>query len=284
MTRLATVLTLGLGLLVAAPRPAAGQLRPLDPADWRIFDRDTHLILGIGSGILRDQPLSLAASRATLLELGSYRLLWRSGRFGLDISGVAIWRADEDSVTGTPAAGVGPATDGIRSDAGPLLIATILRLTPERWSTAVALRFGARIPTTSDESGLERDRTDWFALAGVRWKAGGWALAGETGVGINGARPSNYPQSDALLYSASVHRELGAVALFTSVTGQLDGLHGSVLGNEDQAELRSGLRLGRRWWLQPTWVHGLSHAAPGNGLLLLAGFATGCRADCLPFN
>jgi hypothetical protein len=269
---------------LAAAIPVRGQLRPLDPADWRIFDRDTDLVVGAGGGVLWDQPLSLAASRGTLLELGSYRILWRSGRMGLDLSGTAVWRLHEDTVTGEPAPGVDPAVEEIRSDAGPVLAATILRLSPERWSTDVMVRFGARIPTTSDESGLERDRTDWFALAGLRWKAGGWSLAGETGVGINGARTSDYPQSDAFIYAASVLREVGPVAAFGAVTGQLDGLHGSVLGNEDKSELRAGLRLGRRYWLQTTWVRGLSRNSPGNGLLLLAGIATGCRTDCLPFD
>jgi hypothetical protein len=272
-------------LLAALQAPQVGaQLRPLDPADWRIFDRDTELVVGAGGGVLWDQPLSLAGSRGTLLELGNYRILWRSGRIGLDLSGTAVWRLREDTITGTPAPGVEPADHDIRSDAGPVLAATIVRLTPERWSTDVMVRFGARIPTTSDESGLERDRTDWFALAGVRWKAGGWSLAGETGLGINGALPADYPQSDALLYSASVLHERGPVAAFGAVTGQFDGLSGSVLGNEDKGELRAGVRFGRRYWLQTTWVRGLSRTSPENGLLLLAGFAAGCRTDCLPFN
>lgn len=271
-------------LVLALAAPASAQLRPLDPSDWRIFDRDTHLVVGAGGGLLWDQPLTLAGSRGTLRELGSYRVLWRSGRMGLDLSGTALWRLREDSITGPPAPGIEPAEDEVREDAGPFIAATIIRLTPERWTTDVMIRFGARIPTTSDETGLERDRTDWFALAGVRWKAGGWALAGETGVAINGARVEDYPQSDALLYAASVLRELGPAAAFGAVTGQLDGLHGSVRGNEDKSELRAGLRLGRRYWLQTTWVYGLTRTSPESGLLLLAGFATGCRADCLPFN
>jgi len=277
---LAALLPLGAGVAGSA----SAQLRPLDPADWRIFDRDTDLLAGAGGGMLLDQPLTLAASRGTLLELGSYRLLWRSGRIGLDLSGVAVWRLHEDTITGTPTEGVAPAHRGIREGAGPFIAATILRLTPERWSTDVMIRFGARIPTTSDESGLERDRTDWFALGGARWRVGAWSLAGEAGVGINGARPVNYPQSDALLFSGSVLRAQGPVSVFTALTGQLDGLNGSVRGNEDKAELRTGVRLGRRWWLQTTWVHGLTRTSPDNGFLLLAGFATGCRVDCLPFN
>jgi len=278
-------LVLALALLfLAGASPLAAQLRPLDPTDWRIFDHDVDLVAGAGGGVLWNQPLSLAASRGTLLELGSYRILWRAGRFGLDLSGVAIWRLHEDTITGTPVSSVDPANHGIRMDAGPFVAATLVRLTPERWSTDVILRFGTRIPTTSDESGLERDRTDFFALAGIRWHRAGWSLAGEGGVGINGARPSNYPQSDALVYAGSVSRQAGPLAAFAAVTGQMDGLRGSILGNEDKGELRAGLRLGRRYWLQSTWVRGLSSTSPDNGLLLLFGIATGCRHDCLPFN
>lgn len=277
------VFGLVLGLLCAAAS-AAAQLRPLDPPDWRIFDPDTKLIVGAGSGVLWNQPLSLASSRGTLEELGSYRILWRSGRMGLDLSGVAIWRLHEDTITGTPDPHVVPAVHGNRADAGPFIASTILRLTPERWSTDVAIRFGARIPTTSDESGLERDRTDWFALGGARWRAGPWAFLAEAGVGINGTRLPEYPQSDALIYSAGIMRRQGLVSISSVVAGQLDGLDGSVRGNEDRSELRTGVRVGRRWWLEATMVRGLTHSSPNYGILFMAGAAIGCRIDCLPFN
>jgi hypothetical protein len=270
--------------ILASATPASAQLRPLDPLDWRIFEGDNQLMLALGAGVLWDQPLPLAGSRGTLQELGTYRVLWRSGRVGLDLSGVAFWQLREDSITGPPAPGVEPAANGVRRDPGPVVASTLVRLSPEQWPTTVLVRFGTRIPTTSDESGLERDRTDFFALAGVRWRRGAWALAGEGGVGINGARLADYPQSDALLYAGSLLHERGALGGFVAVTGQRDGLPGSILGNEDKSELRLGLRVGRRYWLQTTWVRGLTDASPGRGVLLLAGFTAGCRTDCLPFN
>jgi len=281
---LVSPLVLGSLLGAALACPASAQLRPLDPIDWRIFDAGNQLMASVGAGLLGDQLLPLAGSRGTLQELGSYRVLWRAGRVALDMSGVAFWRLREDSITGPPATGVEPATNGVRRDPGPVLASTLVRLSPERWRTTVLVRFGTRIPTTSDESGLERDRTDFFALAGVRWRAGAWSLAGEGGLGINGARLPDYPQSDALLYSGSVLHERGPASVFMAVTGQLDGLDGSVLGNEDKSEFRAGVKLGRRIWLQSTYVHGLTRTSPRHGLLLQAGFTAACRTDCLPFN
>lgn len=280
--------TLVLALLVPAlaPGSAAAQLRPYEPLDWRIFDRGTNLLLGTGVNVLWDQTVPLAGARGTFLEVPTYSFLWRSGRAGLEISGSAIWQLTEDSVVHEPAPGVGPAgSDGLRRDAGPVHVATLVRLSPDRWSTDVVLRFGTRIPTTSDESGLDRDRTDFFALAGGRLHFGAWSVAGESGLGINGARSEHYPQADVWVYSLRLQHEGSAHALFAGVAGHQDG-HSGVppLGNEDQGELRAGLRLGKRWWVQTTYVRGYRGPAARHGLLVGAGAAIGCRTDCLPFN
>lgn len=269
--------------LALAPSPAAGQLRPLDPLDWRIFDPQTNLIAGAGGSVLARMLAPLAGTRGMLTELGSYQLLWRTGRMGIEITGTALLRFREDTTLFPPAADVRPARDGVRQEPGPLHVGTLLRLTPERWSTDVALRFGTHIPTTSDESGLERDRTDFYALLGARWRRGGWSVAGESGVGINGTRAHDYPQSDVWSYTLQLERRWARAALFGAVAGHQDGR--SLVpapGNEDQGELRAGLRLGHRWWLQTTYIHGYRGPAPKHGLLLAAGLAHGCRTDCLP--
>lgn len=269
--------------LALAPHLAAAQLRPLDPLDWRIFDAGTNLVAGAGGSVLGRMVAPLAGTRGVMTELGTYQLLWRTGRMGIEITGTALLRFHEDTVLFPPAANVEPAPGGVRQEPGPLHVGTLLRLTPERWPADVALRFGTHIPTTSDESGLERDRTDFYALVGARWRTGAWTLAGESGVGINGTRQPDYPQSDVWSYTLQLERRWARAALFAAIAGHQDG-HSLVppAGNEDQGELRAGLRLGRRWWLQSTYVHGFRGPAPKHGLLLAAGIAHGCRSDCLP--
>lgn len=274
------LLALAAGMLL--PRPAAAQLRPLDPFDWQVLDTENSLIASIGAAALFAQPAPLAGSEGRLLELGRYRLLWRSGRFGLELSGTALWRYTEQDSIEPPLDFVAPAEDGIRQDAGPASVATFVRLLPARSPADVLLRFGARIPTTSDESGLERDETDFFALLGGRWRTGALALSGEAGVGIHGSVLPGYRQSDVLLYNFGATHETGVLRTAAFVVGRVDGRGDRIRGNEDQAELRLEVRAGKDRWVQAGYVKGISEYAPAHGLMIGIGFRTGCRGDCLP--
>ena len=112
------------------------------------------------------------------------------------------------------------------------------------------LRFGATIPTTSNESGLDRDRTDVFALLSARYRRGALSLSAENGVGINGTMVPGLPQSDVWTYAFGAAYDLGGVVLATDFVGRQDG-HGYVIrGNEDLRELRAGFDLGRAHWLR----------------------------------
>lgn len=275
---------LALLLCALAAAPASAQLRPAEPLDWRIFDRETQLVMSAGSGVLLEQGATIAGSRGTLAELGTYRLLWRSGRAGIDFGGTAVWRFREDTILRERAEGVDEARNGTRMDAGPLTVAAIVRLTPEHWRTDVALRFGTRIPTTSDESGLERDRTDFLATLGARWRYHGFSAMGETGVGINGTRDHEYPQSDVWSFALRLQQQVSHYAVFAGINGHQDGHSWTPpRGNEDQAEAHGGVRVGRRWWAQGVYIHGWRGPAPNHGLQLSAGVQLGCRSDCLPF-
>ena len=269
----------GLALL---PAVAHAQLRPLDPFEWRILETGHNVVGSFGSGITFDQPVPLAGSEGRLLELGSYRLLWRSGRMGIDVAGVAVWHHTQQDSLEPPAAGVRPPENGVRKDFGPAIASAFIRLSSAQSSTALLVRFGARLPTTSHHSGLERDETDFFALAGARWGGESWALAGEAGVGIHGTVRDGYRQSDVLIYNVGLRRTLGPAAASASLVGHLDGHDWRVRGNEDLSELRLGLQAGRSRWVQATYVRGVSGYSPDYGFYLGVGFATGCAGDCLP--
>src|SRR5690606_41221388 len=120
---------------------------------------------GMGIGVLTDQRASLAGTRGTLVEIGNWFITYRSGRLALEFSGTAVrWFEDEDVLT-PPFVRTDPSDGNARTDAGDVRIATLLRLLGESDAAMAGLRFGTRLPTPSDEPGLDVDRTDFFATA-----------------------------------------------------------------------------------------------------------------------
>ena len=262
---------LGALALLVVPQPAAAQLRPLEPLEWRIFENDAVFIAGIGGGVLRDQPAPLAGTRGTLLEAGTYSVVMRSARIAIQLGGTALWRFTELDTTAAPVEIVEPA-NGVRQDAGPAFVSTAFRFSPDSWPADLVLRFGATLPTTSNESGLERDRTDLFALLSARYTRGALSLSAENGVGINGTMRPGLPQSDVWTYAFGASYALQAVTLSADLVGRQDGHSYVIRGNEDLRELRAGFDLGRTRWLRVRYVRGLEDAAsPAHGLRVSAG-------------
>jgi hypothetical protein len=262
---------------IAWPTDAAAQLRPLEPLEWRIFDGQAAFIAGAGGAVLWDQPAPLAGTRGTLIEIGTYSLTLRSARIAIQLGGTALWRFTENDTTAPPVAVVEPA-DGTRYEPGPAFASTAFRFSPDTWPTDLVLRFGATIPTTSNESGLERDRTDFFALLGVRYRRGALSLTAENGVGINGTMQQGLPQSDVWTYAFGAAYALPAFVLAADFVGRQDGHSYVIRGNEDLRELRVGFDLGGERWLRVRYIRGLADdAAPAHGLVLGAGITIGGR-------
>lgn len=261
-------------MLLFAARPLAAQLRPLEPIVWRGLDGSAHTHAGIGLGLLTDQRASLAGTRGTLLEIGNWFVTYRSGRIALEFAGTALRRFEDEAVLDAPFARTDAPDGAARVDAGDVRVATIVRLLGDVDRSVLALRFGTRLPTTSDEPGLDRDRTDFFATLAARHRlVPGIRVFAETGVGINSTVLESYPQSDVLVYSAGVEaaRRRNAAGLRLQVVGN-DDLHRRVIrGNEDLAELRLGGWLGERRWIEVEIVHGLAEFSPAWGVLLEGG-------------
>lgn len=254
-----------------SPAPAAAQLRPLEPLDWRIFDENVVAVGGAGGGVLRDQPAPLAGTRGTLLEIGNWSLSYRSARIAVEVGGTALWRLTEHDTTGAPVDVVEP-SDGVRQEPGPAFAATAFRFSPDTWPADLVLRFGATIPTTSNESGLDRDRTDFFALLGARYRRNALELTAENGVGINGTLRPGLPQSDVWTYAFGAAYTLGSLVLAADFVGRQDGHSYVIRGNEDLRELRVGFDAGRARWLRVRYVRGMAEdASPAHGLRLTAG-------------
>ena len=258
--------------LVLAPTGAAGQLRPLDPAPWSIFEAGVSLSAGAGVGVHRRQRAALTGTEGRLLELGNFRAAWRSGRIALEASGTAYRVFDGESRFAPASAGVREGIDLRRTDAGDFRISTSVLLTPPEARARALLRFGTRLPTTDDGVGLDRDQTDFFALAGGQLRGARLRAMAELGVGIFGTRNPSHEQSDAVVYTFATEYAGGPVVPSLALVGHADAFDSwTPRGNEDLAELRAGVRIGDGYWLKAEWVAGLVEFSPGAGLLLTAG-------------
>jgi hypothetical protein len=258
-------------ILLIAPAGLMAQLRPIDPLDWRPFDSPAPVLLEFGFGLLRDQHASLAGTKGTLYELGNFHVAWRTGRVVLELSGTASRRFEDQVVLREPALGADQPNGELRRDAGDVRASTLILLNAAEQRATFVLRFGTRLPTTSEEIGLDRDRTDFFATVGGRYRLGPLALNGESGVAINGTRLAGYDQSDVWTYSFGIEYDVGPLTPTAVIVGHQDGHSWVARGNEDLSELRVGVRAGGRYWLQATAVKGIAAFSPGGGMLLMAG-------------
>lgn len=247
------------------------QLRPVDPIDWALFDTTRTVVAAIGLGLLSGQPASLAGTRGDLFEFGNFRFAWRSGRVGLELAGTLFRHFSDDAVISAPFVGSDPPNGEARSDAGDIRAATIIRINGANTPVLLALRFGTRLPTTSEQPGLDRDRTDFFATLGAQYSRNHLSLSGESGVAINGTRVDGVDQIDVWTYSLGLEYRLGRFVPNALIVGQNDVHRRVIRGNEDLTELRLGLRAGDRTWIDVSFVHGLADYSPERGLLLMAG-------------
>jgi surfeit locus 1 family protein len=272
-----------LAAIAGVPAPAMAQLRPLEPAEWRVFDGNVWLVADGGFSLLHEQRASLAGTTGTLLESGNYAVTLRSNRLAVSLWGTAVLRLMDEAAWGEPVGAARPADGGTRRGSGRAVAATLVRVSPDQWPVAVLVRFGAVLPTTSHRSGLDRDRTDFFALAGLRYRTGPLTLTTEHGVGVNGTVYNSYPQSDVWTYGAGAFLDLpgGLAGLpvtgVMEIVGQQDGNDWVIRGNEDLQEVRAGVDVGNSWLLRARYVRGRTAFSPSSGWRLSGGVLLGRR-------
>lgn len=259
-----------LSLFAASPAPA--QLRPLEPVDWTMLESGYTVHAAAGVAGFNDHYASLAGTRGRLLELGNYRVAWRMGRVVIEAAGTAFRVFEDEREVAPPAGNARPPDGSTRVDTGDHQIGTLVQLTPPGASSAVALRFGTRLPTTDNRIGLDRDETDFFATFAARTGPRALELSAEAGLGINGSRAQGVDQADVLLYSASLAYDAGSFSSVLSIAGQ-DDLRAKVTrGNEDLAEVRAGVLWGDHRWIRVEAVAGLRRASPQAGLRVTGGW------------
>lgn len=258
---------------VLACAPAArAQLRPLDPLEWRMFDAARTVSAQAGAGWLPEQRASLAGTEGTLVEAGNFRAFWRTGRVVLEAGGTVQRLFDEESRFAPAEPDVEPDEDGERRDAGDYRVLTAVRLTNEGAPVAAALRFGARLPTTDNTVGLDRDATDFIATLAGRAVRGRVSVQAEAGVGIFGTRERAFEQDDLLVYALRAEYAAGRIQPMLTVLGQQVGTgHEEIRGNESLGEVRLGVRTAGRGWLVAEVVKGYTDFSPGLGILVSAG-------------
>jgi hypothetical protein len=259
-------------LLSAAALPAAAQLRPLEPTSLRALSPDVSLTAELGASRLSGQRASLAGTEGVLTEAGNFALTWRTGRVALEIAGTAQRYFHETSAFAAADPQVVPSADGRRRDMGDLRIGTSLRLTPDSARVTGLLRFGTRLPTTDNTTGLDRDATDFFLALGAIARRGALVLGAEAGIGINGTREPRFEQDDLLLYTVRAELTRGWFTPGVTILGQMHGgEHPPIRAVEDLGEVRVGVRVGSRRWLRVEAVRGYAPFSPSGGVRVSAG-------------
>lgn len=254
---------------------ASAQMRPLEPVDFSVLT-GAPVRVQFGGGFFVDQYAALAGSRGRLLEAGDFRAAWRSGRIAVEVGGTVQRFFREDEIVRAPAEAVRPADEGKRHDSGDYRLQTLVRLTNETSPTIAIARFGTRLPTTDNRTGLERDQTDFFGTVGAARQFGAFFIAADAGVSINGTRVANYEQADVLTYGATVAYRRSRFTPFMSATGQEDFHEVATRGTEDLGELRIGARLGNaRRWVNIAAVRGYRESSPSAGLVMNVNAAFG---------
>ena len=275
--KLLSLLSACAGMMFLFAAPICGQLRPLEPFFWDAFS-GAPLRVSARVAWLDDQPASLAGTVGRLIEIGEVRLLVRTGAVVLEFAGTPQRLFQDQRVFALPTGGaLTPPVDGERHDAGDYRVATAVRFTRADARWLAALRFGTRLPTTDNRVGLDRDQTDFFALAGAQYRHSRLRVSAELGGGINGTRSHTFEQSDVLVYTAALEYA-GELVSPRLVVVRQDDLSTRILrGNEDLAELRASVRVGVRRWLEAGAVYGLREFSPHSGFWLGGGVALDWR-------
>ena len=259
-------------LTALVPLAAHGQLRPLEPPQWRLLDEGSTLAFEAGAARLLEQRASLAGTTGDLWEVGNFALAWRTGRVILEASGTAQRFFHETGRFAAPYRDVEPAVDGDRHDSGDYRVSTTVTLTPTAFPVAGILRFGTRLPTTDNTTGIDRDALDFFATVGGLGSIGTLAISGEAGIGIHTTREDEYEQEDVLLYSFRVEYKTKVLTPSFTILGQKHGVtHSAIRGVENLGEMRAGVRIGRQLWVRAEFVKGIEPFSPSSGFIITAG-------------
>lgn len=261
-------------LVALATHSAAAQLRPLEPIPWQLVSAPERFSFQAGISRLDDQRISLAGETGVLWEIANFAAAYRTGRVVIEVAGTGQRLFRERDRFDAPFPGVEPADDGKRHDSGDYRVSTTVRVTPDRSPITAAIRFGTRLPTADNTTGLDRDATDFFATVGAASALLRLSLSAEAGLGIHGTREESFEQDDLLHYALRAEYRAGRVSPSIALLGQRHGAaHSAIRGLEDLGEIRVGLRVGKKQWMRAEVVKGYESFSPSSGFIVSAGIA-----------
>src|SRR5213592_3695643 len=217
-------------VLLGSGIPSLAQQRPLKTDDADIVPTG-RVRLEFGVEFLQGQRFSLSGLEGDLTRLGVADVHVGVGEYAeFQISGVV---QDFLSVSRRTPAAIEPNFAGdATSDVGDLVLATKLKLMPERKShPGVAFKFAVQLPNASNESGLGTDETNFFASLLLDKHFGRSRALANIGLAILGSPVTPNSQTDLMTYGLAlivpVHHRVNLVS-------EIHGRQGSErLGNEN---------------------------------------------------
>lgn len=230
-----------IAFLLVLASAARAQQRPLRTEDPEPIPAHHTLIeLGVDLELERSFPIAglegdvLGPSLGFSFGFGSYAEFQVDG--GYDLLFVESRRP-------APFADMLDFTGDTTSDIDDPIVATKIRLQHERaYRPAVGLRFAARFPSASNESGLGTDTIDLFLTLLAGKSVGTTRLVANFGMGVLSDPLRADRQNDVLTGGLSAAHEMGRWTLVGEANGRLDVKGRAPPGTEDRGEVRLGAR------------------------------------------
>lgn len=235
---------LALVMMLTLPAAAAAQQRPLVTEDPEVVSQG-QILLEFGFDQIWGQRFPASGLEGTLLRLPTLGVSIGVGIAEIQIDGAAFQQLQIKERFDAPLAHMLTVTGDSTSGVEDFTIGTKLRLFSEApGRPAMGLRFATKLPMASNERGLGRDTTDFYASLLVAKTIQSLRIVGNGGIGILGDATRGDRQNDVLTYGLSVAR---ALTQASEVVGEINGrLHTGdndpPPGTQSSAIVRGGLR------------------------------------------
>jgi len=243
---------LACGILLSGLLPAWSQERPLKTDDAELLEVG-QIQLGFGVEFLQGKGFPLSGLEGDLTRLGVVHVHFGAGKYAeFQLSGVI---QDFLAVTNRYDPIIPPDFAGnATSDVGDLFLATKLKLAQEaKVRPGLAVKFAVQLANASNESGLGKDTTDFFASFLFSKHFGSVHVFGTAGLAILGSPVEAAVQSDQWTYG------LGTIVPLHPSFDLVAEIHGREGPNPidlpSRSEVRMGLQMraaGLRWDLAGT--------------------------------
>lgn len=207
-------------LIVLLPAAAAAQQRPLVTEDPEVVGPG-QVLLELGFDQLWEQRYPVSGLQGTLLRAPTFGVSVGLGIAELQIDGALYQRLQIKERFDAPLAGLLDVTGDQTSSIDDFTVATKIRFMTEGVGRpAVGIRLATKLPNASNERGLGRDTTDFYASLLLAKTIQSMRVVGNAGLGILGDATDGSRQNDVMTYGLSLARALTQGA---EVVGEING-------------------------------------------------------------